>query len=483
MKEIYQKIKKFACKHDLLVLALSTVIFEIMVYLSSSWVDYLKYIIFVIYGLMIIALLYDKKNKKRNIFYLIYFVGVIIRTIYIINTDIYTRQHDVGTLDNCGHLSYIYTIFSTYRLPQTNLWQFYHPPFWHLLGSIWLIINNIMGANIDTSMEGLQILSLLLSSFSILVVNILCDKLKLNDKYKFISLAFMAFHPTMIILSGSINNDMLMIFLEMVIIILLIEWYKNASIKNTIILAIVTGLCVMTKMNGAVMAVPILYVFIKKYLETYGKKIKGQWQKIKEYVKKILLFGIISLPIGLWFPIRNMIKFKGYDIVLDSGDFLYVGDISLFKRLFTINFHELFNFVDLYHDYNLPAYLIKSSLFGEYVFENIGPLRVILIALVIFITIISLYFMIRYLIKDRKNIILNILIIVFISTMISMYVFNYLYPNVCTMDFRYIVITLVPTIIFITYSLAKMKNKIIKIGIEIGLYAFILGSLIYELMI
>jgi hypothetical protein len=427
-----------------------------------------------IFVISIVLLFFDKKNMKKNIFYIIYIVGVLIRTLYIINTDILTRQHDVGVIGGNGHLGYIYTLFTTGQLPITNTWQFYNPPFWHILGSLWLSFNKLLNIEMIKAIEGIQILTPIFSSLTIVVTNKICERLKLKDIYRYLAISFIAFHPTMIILSGSINNDMLMFFLEFLIILKLIDWYDKPNIKNTIFLAIITGLCVMTKTNGALMAIPILYVFIKKILN--NKKV------IKDYIKKILLFGIISLPIGLWFPIRSMIVFHSYDAVLSSGDFLYVGNYSLFSRFFTMNFNELFNFANVHTDYNLPSYIIKSALFGEFSF-NIGILRIIMISISLLLIIISIVFMIKYLFKKKKNLIINILLIIYITSIISMYFFNYKYPNACSMDFRYIVITLLSSIVIITYSLNEIKNKYIKIPIVILLSIFIILSILFAFMI
>ncbi len=468
------KFINYLRKHEILSLGIITFIFEFIMYLlQPSSMDF-KYIMAFIFVISIVLLFFDKKNMKKNIFYIIYIVGVLIRTLYIINTDILTRQHDVGVIGGNGHLGYIYTLFTTGKLPITNTWQFYHPPFWHILGSLWLSFNKLLNIEMIKAIEGIQILTPIFSSLTIVVTKKICERLKLKDIYRYLAISFIAFHPTMIILSGSINNDMLMFFLEFLIILKLIDWYDKPNIKNTIFLAIITGLCVMTKTNGALMAIPILYVFIKKILN--NKKV------IKDYIKKILLFGIISLPIGLWFPIRSMIVFHSYDAVLSSGDFLYVGNYSLFSRFFTMNFNELFNFANVHTDYNLPSYIIKSALFGEFSF-NIGILRIIMISISLLLIIISIVFMIKYLFKKKKNLIINILLIIYITSIISMYFFNYKYPNACSMDFRYIVITLLSSIVIITYSLNEIKNKYIKIPIVILLSIFIILSILFAFMI
>ena len=337
MKKEFQEIKRIAHKYDTAILILSTLLFQFIIYLTPFYSNTFQYILLALYVILVLLLLYDRKNPKKNAFYIIYLVGVLIRTLYIINTSIYVRQHDVGNTHGTGHLGYIYMLYHTHQLPPNISGLFYHPPLWHLLGCFWLEFNKLMGINIIMSLEGIQLLTLFLSSFSILAVKSICDKLKLKEKYILIAIAFISFHPTMIILSGSISNDMLLTFLEIMIINFLIKWYDQTTIKNTIILAITTGLCVMTKTNGAIMAIPIMYVFIKKFIEVYHNKLMS----IKEYIKKILLFGIISLPIGIWFPIRNMIKFHDYHFVLDLGENMYTGNHSIISRFFILNLKML----------------------------------------------------------------------------------------------------------------------------------------------
>ena len=169
-----------------------------------------------------------------------------------------------------------------------------------------LIISiTVLGIELERSIEGIQIITAIFSSLTIIVVYKIVEKIKIKDIYKVLIIAFMTFHPTFILLSGSINNDCLLTFLTFMIIIYLIKWNENNNIKNTIILAVVTGCTVMTKVSGAIMAIPIAMVFIDKFAFT----IKREKQNTIKLIAKFLLFGLISLPLGLWHPIRNLILF------------------------------------------------------------------------------------------------------------------------------------------------------------------------------
>lgn len=472
-----KRISDFFKNNSTGILVVVAIIFEILLYILTPYVERIIVhicTIIIISSLSVYMLLNNKKDFKKNLFLLIFIIGILLRTIYIFKTNIYERQHDVLKIFEEGHLDYIYILFTTHRLPTTNIWQFYHPPLWHLLGAIWLEINNYFKVGLDYALEGLQVLSLLFSLFVLVVVNKICIKLKMKDKYRNIVDLFFATHLTLMMLGGSVNNDCLLLFLESLVILSLINFYEDDNWKNTICLAIVTGLCVMTKINGAIMAIPIMYIFIRNII----KYFKEGSIVLKNYIKKIIVFGLISLPIGLWFQVRNLFLF-GTTVVPRPGDWLYTGDHSILSRFFTINIYELFQYANMDTDYNLPAFIIKSSLFGEFAFDKIIILKNILMILNVILIIFSMIFIIKYLVKDRKNVIINILFITWLSFMVSTYIFNYNYAYACSMDFRYIAVCLLPGIIILGHQLQDVKNKYLNIFIQIMCYLFGIVSAIF----
>ena len=479
MKKKINSILKFIDKHSTIFLILLTIILEMITYITMPIIkDVFKIIILILFAITLIFLICFNKSKplKKRLFYIIYIFGVLIRINYILNTNIYTRQHDVETLDFDGHLKYIYILYKTHQLPPTINMQFYHPPLWHALSENWLNITRFIYNDLNLAFEGIQLLSLFFSSAIVLVTDKICQKLKLKDRYRYLIDLMIAFHPTLIIFSGSINNDCLLTFMESLVILLLINWNEKPTTKNTIIFAIVTGLCVLSKANGAIMAVPILYVFIKKIIKNLKDK-----KELINCIQKIYYFAIISLPIGLGYQLRNYLKFANISIPHPSQR-LYTGDINIFSRFFTLNFNELFTYYPVDTLYNIPAFIIKSSIFGEFPFNSSSLLNMLLIATNLILIVISIIFMIKYLFNKKKNIIIDILIITNIISMIMMYIFNYQYPYGCTMNFRYIVICLLPGIITIGYTLNNLKNKKIKYTIETLCYSFIISCIILSLI-
>lgn len=464
-------------KKEISTFYVSIILFFILIYIVQPLIENHIKIITAISLLIIIILFYAvKKIKKQKINYkdiilIIMILGIFIRAMYIIYTPITERQHDVYSIEDEGHLGYIYTIYETGKLPNTNNIQFYHPPLFHSIAAGWLKINDIFNVSLDRSLEGIQILTAVFSSLLMLVAYRILEKIEIKNIYKIIIMAVMALHPTFIILAGSINNDILMILLSFYIILYLIKWNDKPNIKHTIVLAVITGCSVMTKLSGAIMAVPIIYTFIKKIVEIY----KTEKNRLLGLFGKFALFGMISLPLGLWHPIRNLILFnqKIGEVLLPAKG-LYIGQYSVVQRFLSISFKELLGYVycTIPGDHNVFAFIVKCSILGEFTYSNSISIYVtffkIINLIVIFISILFTFILIvKYKVKDKNGFITTIILITFFINIISYYQFNIKYPYLCTMDFRYIVPTIFTGVITISLVLNDyIKNDTIKEVIE-----------------
>lgn len=403
-----------------------------------------------------------KKWIKRNkVFIIIFLLALIIRMIFIIKYPLSKAQHDVNGKN--GHFSYIQTIFIQNRLPSTNQYQYYQPPLHHFISAMWLKVFSKLIRSYTTLIESLQFVPLIYSMLLLIVINKILKELKIKDKYKNLILVIMAFHPTFTILSGSINNDMLSILLIFCTLYELIKWYKKSDMVNTIILAIVTGLAVMAKTSGAIVSLPIMYIFL---LQFYRAIKKGDKRKIWQYIGMYCVFGIISLSLGLWYPVRNYILFKQPILyILDpNNQKLYVGDKSLLSRFLPFSKEIFIQYADPYEHYNIPTFLIKSSLFGEWTWTTSYICKYIYVFALfanIAIIVFSIVAIIREMTSNRKRDLIyrNIFLILYFFNIISFISMNIKLPYGCSMDFRYIVPTIFIGIYFIGLQLRKIQNE------------------------
>lgn len=481
-------------KKEIFIYYISIVLFFILIYIIEPLIEnYIRSItvgsiMLIIGGFYVAKRIKKLKINYKNIILIIMIVGILTRAMYIIYTPITERQHDVYGINDQGHLGYIYTIYQTGKLPETNSIQFYHPPLFHSIAAGWLKVNDIFSVSLDKSIEGIQIITAIFSSLIMLVAYRIVEEIEIKNIYKIFIIAVMAFHPTFIILAGSINNDILMILLSFYIILYLIKWNDNPNIKNTIILAVITGCSVMTKISGAIMAVPIMYTFIKKIIEIH----RTENNKILLLFGKFMLFGIISLPLGLWHPIRNLILFnQPLGGVLLPGDGLYVGQYSTVQRFLSISFKELFGqvYCVIPDNHNVFAYIVKCSILGEFTYNNniniyVTFLKFVNLLIILAIVLCTFILIGKYKRKDKNSFIIMILLITFFTNMISYYSFNIQYPYLCTMDFRYIVPTIFTGIVTICVVLDEfIKNDIIKELIEYMVILFCILSFVFFFII
>ena len=481
-------------KKEIIACYISIVLYFILIYIIEPILENNIKIITIVSILLVVGVFYAiKRIKKLRINYkdivlIIMILGILIRAMYIIYTPITERQHDVYSINDQGHLGYIYTIYQTGKLPDTNSIQFYHPPLFHLIAAGWLKVNDVFNVGLDRSIEGIQIITAIFSSLIMLVAYRIVQKIEIKNIYKILIMAVMAFHPTFIILAGSINNDVLMILSSFYIILYLIKWNDNPNIKNTSVLAVITGCAVMTKVSGAIMAVPIMYTFIRKIFEIH----KTEKDKLLRLFGKFLLFGVISLPLGLWHPIRNLVLFsQPIGGVLLPADGLYVGQYSLFERFLTISFKEMFGYTYcvIPGDHNIFSYIVKTSILGEFAYNNSIGIYVALFKIINLIIISTTAICIFILLKKIKKIsnnsfVTKILLITFFINIVSYYHFNIQYPYLCTMDFRYIVPTIFTGIITICVVLDEfIKNDIIKELIEYMVILFCILSFVFFFII
>lgn len=381
-------------------------------------------------------------------------VGFILRIGYMLYTPFYVRSHDLGdiTPDGYGHAAYILKLMINHRLPETNWIQFYHPPLYHFLSAcLCSFVNGIMGwETYEEVLEIAKIVSCVASCFSLMLLPKLCKELNMNERASALATAVIAVFPNCFLLAGRVNNDSLVIYFMILAILYTLRWFKDQSWGNTIVLALAFGLGMMTKSSCGTIALftgPImLYVFIKKLLAKDWMKIFG----------KLCTFAAITFPLGLWYTVRNYIKFDqpfGYVVDIGKESKIYTGDVAFFDRFIQFPLAKLWNPIYAYpwEDYNISMYTIKSSMFGEFEYKiaEIVPKGLLLMNLVLIL--LSLGAMIYLLVKRKElNCMLRIgMPLLWLLIYGSFLYFNVQYPYGCTMDFRYIVPTAFLGAIFI----------------------------------
>ncbi len=433
-------------------------------------------------GYIILFILYCLADSKKYLTQLnslmIIGTGFFLKLHYVLQTSVYNRQHDMGAFgSDAGHAGYIEYLLFNHHLADFDVrdrWQFYHPPLHHAISAVWIYINeNIFLVGRDPARESLQTLTLFYSMCIIISAYRILRHFKLTGKALYIPLIIISFHPAFILLSGSINNDVLSVAFMLGAVISTLKWYENQTMKNILKIALCIGLGMMTKLSAALVAPPVavmfLIVFIKK-IRTDGKKLFIQFCS----------FAAVCCPLGLWYGIRNYIKWKipiTYVQELDKGMLQYIGNKSFLSRITDFSpkqFRSVFiqwayeenGEVKGYNEYNPLIAILKNSLFEEGINESSFPENSIMFkfSAVLFIigTVIALYAFIAMIVtlfrKCRTYSAEKVFFAVFYLTiMINFYKMCYDYPFTCTMNFRYVT----PTVIIGALSVGIVSDRII----------------------
>lgn len=220
----------------------------------------------------------------------------------------------------------------------------------------------------------------------------------------------------------------------------------------------------MAKTSGAIVAIPIMYIFLLK-LYRKVKKSENKVLVIKKYMYLFIFFGCISLSIGLWYPIRNYIEF-GQPIlyVMDPHNSdLYVGNYTLWQRFLPFSSEINQMYCDPWNQYNIPIFLLKCSLFGEYSWNTNGAfenLYVVSILANIYLIIQTIYCIISQMMnKTKRNKQWKIaFLLLFIFNIFSYITMNIKLPYGCTMDFRYIASTVFTGTMFVIFEMQSIKQ-------------------------
>lgn len=417
--------------------------------------------------------------------------GFVLQFIYVIMTEYNVSPHDLGyfpgfgsAVTERGHLGFIAYIFNFEQIPQVNpmkVWGYYNPPFHYILEAVWLKINCFLGFEEAVCLENMQYLTMLYTTMSMSVLYTLMEELELSEKARKIWTLIIAFHPFFIFTAGSLSNDGLSMLLLFVAILYTIRWYRDNSLKNIMILAFAIGFGMMTKLNVGLVAPATAFVFLVVLIRK-----RREWKKL---FVQFGLFGIVCVPLGLWWSIRNLVRYNmpiGY--VQSFGDFTgqeimgysFLGRLRPEMKLWLYPFMS-FNDLAYRLDYGIPSTLIKTSLFcderlfldnyfGFYVCRVLVFVTLALFVLAGVMVLWKIFEHIRY--RKWDDIVFWFAIIALAVQVVSYVSFCFAYPNVCSADFRYVVGCMAYLMILMRKTEQKRKHrfftKLETVSIHIG---------------
>ncbi len=401
--------------------------------------------------------------STRNFIMLMVLMGIVLRFVYILYTTSDVRQQDVGYwVSEWGHANYIeYWYNNGLKLPDfdvRDIWQYYHPPLHHWIMAALLRVFTFYGMDYLVACQALQILPLLYSSLIMVVCYRLFRFVMLDGTPLIVAMAFVCFHPTLVLMASYFNNDILSVLFMLSAMLWALRWYRAPRFRILLPVALCVGLGMMTKLSAWMVAPAIaalfLYVFIR---EVVRSERKGR--TIGSFLWQFLVFGLICIPPALWWQVRNLLLFDvplTYVPVIGEDSDQYLGNLSVWQRFFDFSGQQLtyvFNaFENLgapYNDSNIFLGTIKSSLFGEgqqcistLYFPQLAVIGPVLfwIAVPTYLMLFSSFFIALFRKRAPWDLVTRGFFgITFMVMLVSYISFCFAYPYTCTMHIRYIV--------------------------------------------
>lgn len=411
-------------------------------------------------GLIAAGLALAKQWNTRRAVLLLFCIGFVLRIFYVLYTPYTVRQHDVWYVTSGkGHMGYIQTIAQTLALPTTNeIWQFTHPPLHHALAAIVYRIASDAGLTAELIAEKLQFLTAFYSCALMVVCDRLFCRCGLKKCARVAANAIIVFHPTFLLMGGCLNNDMLCVLLSVTSLLFFAAWWQEKTTAPLLWCGAFLGLAMMAKVSAALLAFPLVAAFIARLFAYNGKA----GRLLKQYA----LFGAVSIPLGMWFPLRNLIRFGQSLVTVEvlspaANASQYLADIPVARRLFTFPVSQLTNPFQSWDETdpgcNVFLSLFKTSVFGEKgwnsgVFSCLLLYGSILLAVVAFF---SLAWRSTGVLTKRENGLDAVWLTLTAVTLVSFIAFCFKLPFICSQDFRYLA-TLLP---FGALSLGHLLNS------------------------
>lgn len=451
----------------------------------------------------------QKMSKKTKIFIILALIlsGIFIKCYYISYTESWERQHDVISFGaDEGQAAYIEYLLNNRHLPDFDpreKWGFFQPPLHHIVSAFTIYVSEKLGASEHRAQENTQVVTcfymivlLILSAF-IFVKAKGTDRVfsksgrqKLETEGGIVFLAIVALHPLYTLLAGSINNDSLSLLLALISVIIAVKWFDNPGFFTTVILAVTIGLAMAAKLTGGLVAVPVGILMIMRFFGFDNRYISSGNSKITisdrlrlffgKYFAKSLVFAVIVVPLGLGFQIYNKVRWGVPVNYIPGVGEQFDASLTVADRIFDIKpgLSKVYTLMikrgDSFDEYNLPLAVIKTSLFGEYSFEDVSrwmkPLTLILFISALLLMVYALFatFVMTFSGKSRLSAKWKVALFgTYITYLVSYVLFAVKYSNFSAQDFRYAAICVVCEGIFAGLYTDSLKNKKVKSAVII----------------
>lgn len=416
-------------------------------------------------------------NQRRRVSLLLLGTSFLLKFFYVCYTPITRRQHDVGKFgDADNHAGYITYLLQHHQLPDFDPrghWQFYHPPLHHMISALWLWLSeHVFGISNAAAQESLQTLSLFYAMAIVITAYRILRHFRLEGIALYAPLAVVAFHPSFILFSGSINNDALSVVFILGAVLWTLKWYEKQTWEGIVKIALCIGLGMMTKLSAAMVAIPVAAVFLVVLIRQLRQR---NWRILGQFGG----FAVICFPLGLWYPVRNLVRFGvplTYVQEMPENSVQYLGKQSFFSRILDFSPHQVASVFEQwvqrtggsYNEYNPLIALLKNAMFGEYINEytlDCSLWRILTGVVLFWLNVVlaaAAFAAMLWLCGKREQTggrLPKLFLVLFYAVLMGgFYQLSAAEPFTCSMNYRYITPTCVIGAVFLGLAFQRLRN-------------------------
>ncbi len=415
-------------------------------------------------------LAWKRKRDSSTVLGLILWGGFLLRAYYVLAAPYDITNHDIGEFKGFdtnesgpGHFGYIEYLWKERRLPDFDprtRWSFYNPPGFYIVGAVVLGAARLCGVNAPFCYEGLQAITLFFASLTVWTGYRILSEFSVKGRWLHLFVALLSLHPFYSIMSVTLTNDCMSMYFMALAAWYTVRWQKSKERKHIVVVALATGLAMFTKLNAAVIAFGIGIVFACAFWERlFGCILAGKRREFAHLLVQFAVFLLISVPIGMFNPVRNMVNFKiplAYVQQMGLNSTQYIPNQTVGSRLGIPSFQQMsypFISYDTQVERNVWIQALRTALFDE-IMPGVGAQAVggstfqvaakALLWVSIFLAILAnaaLFWCLA-----RKNTIhleLKLFLFVGYAALLASYAqFCMKEPFICTMSYRYIPISM-----------------------------------------
>ena len=250
--------------------------------------------------------------KEKQLLASILILALILRIVFALIVPVFEKP------DEDSHFEYIKFVAENNKLPVQEAGnlraEFFQPPFYHVLASFFFKFISLFTDEMVNQVILLRFLSIIVSMFTLYVIYKIAKLLFKNNNLIFGILAFAAFLPSHINMNSTVTNANFGDLLSTLIIYFALRIIEGKDKEKIIlILGLIAGLALITRLSILPAILTIPFIFLIKYYP----KIKPN---IKNIIKPLIIIGIIALVISGWHLLRNFTLY---------GDFLGINAMKL----------------------------------------------------------------------------------------------------------------------------------------------------------